>query len=296
MNLSSPLRLPLLACFAAASLTASVFAQAPKLNIPAPSPTATLKQRVGLTDIEITYSRPGMKGRKIFGPAEAKALEPYGETWRAGANEATRVVFSTPVKIGGKEIPAGTYGLFAQLGKDEWTVILNKIAQQWGAYSYDMKDDVVRVKAKVTPITPAVETFTIDINDLRDDSATLNLTWENTRVAVPFQVDVVGPVQAEIEAVMASAAPKKPYVEAAMFYLDHRLDLKKAAAWMEAAIAAQPDAFYLVYRLAKVQAAAGDKAAAIATAKKSIAGAANAPAALKDEYTRLNEALIASLQ
>ena len=276
--------------------TASLFAQAPKLNIPAPSPTATLKQRVGLTDVEITYSRPGMKGRKIFGTADAKALEPYGETWRAGANEATRVVFSTPVKIGGQEIPAGTYGLFALLGKDEWTVIFNKIAQQWGAYSYNTKDDVLRVKAKVTATTPAIETFTIDINDIRDDSATLTLAWENTRVAVPFQVDVVAPVQAEIEALMASNAAKKPYVEAAMFYLDHHLDLKKAATWMEAAIAAQPDAFYLVYRLAKIQAAAGDKAAALATAKKSIEGASKASGALKDEYTRLNEILIASLK
>lgn len=296
MNLLSLLRARLFLPVFAAGLLTQLWAQAPALNIPAPSPAATLKQRVGLTDVEITYSRPGMKGRKIFGPAETKALEPFGETWRAGANEATRVVFSTPVKIGGKEIPAGTYGLFAQLGKDEWTVILNKIAQQWGAYSYDAKDDVVRVKTKVIAITPAVETFTIDVNEIRDDAATISLTWENTRVAVPFQVDVVGPVQRQIETVMASNAAKKPYVEAAMFYLDHNLDLKKAAAWMEAAIAAQPDAFYLVYRLAKVQAAAGDKAAALATAKKSIEGASKAPPALKEEYTRLNEALIASLK
>lgn len=296
MNLLSLRCVRLLLPVFAATLATQLWAQAPALNIPAPSPAATLKQRVGLTDIEITYSRPGMKGRKIFGSAEAKALEPYGKTWRAGANEATRVVFSTPVKIGGKEIPAGTYGLFAQLGKDEWTMILNKIAQQWGAYSYDAKDDVVRVKTKVIAITPAVETFTIDVNEIRDDSATISLTWENTRVAVPFQVDVVSPVQRQIETVMASNAAKKPYVEAAMFYLDHNLDLKKAAAWMEAAIAAQPDAFYLVYRLAKVQAAAGDKAAALATAKKSIEGASKAPPALKEEYTRLNEALIASLK
>jgi hypothetical protein len=280
-----------IAMFAGSVFATGLFAQAPKLDIPEPSPTATLKQRVGLTDIEITYSRPGMKGRKIFG-----ALEPFGETWRAGANNATKVVFSTPVKIGGTELPAGTYGLFAVIGKDEWTVIFNKISAQWGAYSYNQKDDVVRVKAKVAAITPAVETFTIDINDIRDESATINLVWENTCVAVPFQVEVVPTVQAQIEAVMASNAEKKPYVPAAMFYLEHHLDLKKAAGWMEAAIAAQPDAFYLVYRLAKIQAAAGDKAAALATAKKSIEGAAKAPPALKDEYTRLNEMLIASLK
>jgi hypothetical protein len=278
----------------AAVLATGLFAEppAPKLDIPQPSPTAVLKQRVGLTDIEITYSRPGMKGRKIFG-----ALEPFGEVWRAGANNATKVVFSTPVKIGGTEIPAGTYGLFAQLGQKEWTIILNKIAQQWGAYSYNPKDDVVRLPAKVQKLAESVETFTIDINDIRDDSATLVLSWENTRVAVPFQVDVVGVVQPQIEAIMATDAAKKYYVPAAMFYLDHNLDLKKALAWMDAAIADQPKGYYLHYRKAKVQAALGDKPGAIATANQSIALAkedAKNPASA--EYIRLNEALLGTLK
>ena len=281
-------------------LTASMFATgllaqtppAPKLEIPAPSPTATLKQRVGVTDIEITYSRPGVKGRTIFG-----GLEPYGEVWRAGANSATKVTFSTPVKIGGTEVPAGSYGLFALLGKDEWTVIFNKIPNQWGAYAYNPKDDVVRVPAKVIALPQPVETFAIDINDIRDDSATLNLLWEKTRVAVKLEFDVVGQVVPQIEAVMASDAKNKPYVPAAMFYLAHNLDLKKAVAWMDAAIAAQPDAYYYIYRKAQVQAAMGDKAGAIATANHSIELArAESNAASKDEYTRLNEALIASLK
>ena len=281
-------------------LTASMFATGlfaqtpppPKLEIPAPSPAATLKQRVGVTDIEINYSRPGVKGRTIFG-----GLEPYGEVWRAGANSATRVTFSTPVKIGGTEVPAGTYGLFAQLGKEEWTVIFNKIPKQWGAYAYNPKDDVVRVPAKVIALPEPVETFAIDINDIRDDSATLNLLWEKTRVAVKLEFDVVGQVVSQIEAVMASDAKNKPYVPAAMFYLAHNLDLKKAVAWMDAAIAAQPDAYYYIYRKAQVQAAMGDKAGAIATANHSIELArAESNAASKDEYVRLNETLIASLK
>lgn len=263
----------------------------PSLELPAPSPTATLKQRVGVTDIEVVYSRPGVKGRVIFG-----GLEPWGEVWRAGANSATKVTFSTPVKLGGQDVPAGTYALFAKLGQDEWTVILNKVSGQWGAYAYDPKNDVVRVPAKPVKLAEPVETFTIDFNDLRDDSATLNLTWEKTRVSVKLEVDVVKQLVPKIEAFMASDAPKKPYVEAAMFYLDHQLDLKKALAWMEAAIAANPDAFYLVYRKAKVQAALGDKAGALATAKASIEGANKAGGAIKDEYVRLNEALIASLK
>jgi hypothetical protein len=281
---------------AAALFASGLFAQAPQLDIPAPSPTATLKQRVGLTDIEITYSRPGMKGRKIFGEREGKTLEAWGEVWRVGANDATKVVFSTPVKMGGTEIPAGTYGLFAELGRDEWTVILNKIARQWGAYAYNPKDDVVRVKAKVRTLAQPVETLTIDINDIRDESATLTISWENTHVAVPFQVDVVGPVQAQIEAVMASDAPKKPYLNAAMFYLDHHLDLKKALAWMDAAIAAQPKGYYLIYRKARVQAAMGDQAGAIATANQSMAMAKADPSPAGPEYVNLNEMLIASLK
>ena len=281
-----------LGLFVGAIFATGLFAQAPKLTIPQASPTATLKQRVGLTDIEITYSRPGMKGRKIFGN-----LEPYGEIWRAGANNATKVVFSTAVKIGGQEIPAGTYGLFAQIGEKEWTVILNKIAQQWGAYTYDAKDDVVRVPVKVTRLTEPVETLTIDINDIRDESATLNLSWENARVAVPFQVDVVGVVQPQIEAVMSSDEAKKPYMAAAMFYLDHNLDLKKALGWMDAAIAQQPKGYYLHYRKAKIQAAMGDKAGATAMANESIALAkADAKNPASGEYVRLNEALLATLK
>jgi hypothetical protein len=284
--------------FAAAVFATGLFAQtpAPKVTIPAPSPTATLKQRVGLTDVEITYSRPGLKGRKAFGDRGGKSIEAWSEVWRVGANNATSVTFSTPVKIGGTEVPAGTYGLFAELGKNEWTVILNKISKQWGAYAYDQKDDVVRVKAKVQTLAEPVESFTIDINDLRDESAALTLSWENTRVAVPFQVDVVTTVQAQIEAVMASDAPKKPYLNAAMFYLDHHLDLNKALAWVDAAIAEQPKAYYIIYRKAKIQAAMGDKAGATATAKQSIEMAKADPSPSGPEYINLNEMLLAGLK
>ncbi|MEO7415095.1 MAG: DUF2911 domain-containing protein, partial [Opitutaceae bacterium] len=202
----------------------------------------------------------------------------------------------TSVKLGGKDVPAGTYALFAKLGQNEWTIILNKAPQQWGAYSYDPKNDVVSVAVKPVKLAEAVETFTIDLNDLRNDSATLNLIWEKTRVPVKIEVDTVKMLVPQIEAVMASNVAKKPYVDAAMFYLDNNLDLKKALAWMDAAIAAEPNAFYFVYRKAKVQAAMGDKAGALATAKASIQGANKAGGAIKEEYVRLNEALIASLK
>jgi len=275
----------------ASTATSSAQTPAPKLEFPAASPPATLKQRVGLTDIEINYSRPGVKGRLIFG-----GLEPWGEVWRAGANTATRITFSTAVKLNGHEVPAGTYGLFAQIGEREWTIILNKVPNQWGAYAYDKTDDVLRVSATPIKLADSVETFTIDINDIRDESATLNLIWEKTRVPVKIEVDVVATLQPQIEAVMASNAEKKPYFAAAMFYLDHNLDLKKAAEWMDVVIAAQPDAFYLTYRKAKILAKMGDKQGALAAAKASLALASKASGAINDEYTRLNKELIAGLK
>jgi Protein of unknown function (DUF2911) len=275
------------------ALAAGLFAQtpqAPKLEFPAASPAATLKQRVGLTDIEINYSRPGLKGRVVVGN-----IDPYGKVWRTGANNATRISFSTPVKLQGSSLDAGTYELFTIPGKDEWTVILQKAGGQWGAYQYKEANDTLRVKTKPVALANPVETFTIDINDIRDESASLNLSWADWRVPVKLEVDVVSILVPQIEAVMASDSAKKPYAQAAMFYRDHDLDLKKALVWIDAAIAAQPDAYYYVYHKAKLLAKMGDKEGAIKLARQSIAMAAKDTGPAKDEYTRLNEALIASL-
>ena len=267
-------------------------APAPKVEFPAPSPAATLKQRVGLTDIAIVYSRPSMRGRKIFG-----GLEPYGEVWRTGANAATRITFSTPVKFGGVDLAAGAYEFFTIPGPTEWTIILQKLTEKgsWGAYAYDQKKDTARVTVKPVATAAPVETFGFAFDNLRDESATLNLTWENTRVPVEIAVDVTSKVVSQIEAAMA-AEGKKPYFQAALFYLDHGLDLTKAAQWMDAALAENPDAFYMVYHHARLLAKQGDKAAAIATARRSIELASKDTSPAKGEYTRLNAALIASLQ
>ena len=280
---------PCLLIASALTLVAALSAQAPKVEVPAASPACTLKQRVGFTDIEITYSRPGLKGRVVVGN-----IDPYGKVWRAGANAATQIKFSTPVKLEGTEIPAGTYGLFAIPGREEWTVIISKTATQWGAYKYDAKDDVLRVKVAPIALSQPVETFTIDVNDIRDESATLDLIWADWRVPVKIEVAVVAKVVAQIDAAMA-ADGKKPYGQAAMFYLDHNLDLKKAAGWMDAAIAEQPNAFWLAYHKARLLAKMGDKAGAIASARASIDLVSKETGPEKGEYTRLNEALIASL-
>ena len=126
-----------------------------------------------MTDIEIVYSRPGVKDRTIFG-----GMVPFGQVWRTGANGATKITFSTPVKLNGTDIPAGTYALFTIPGEDEWTIIINKGADQWGAFQYDEKDDVVRFKATPVKLAEHIETFTIEFNRIRDESAVMNLVWD----------------------------------------------------------------------------------------------------------------------
>jgi hypothetical protein len=263
---------------------------APRLQFPAPSPAATLKQRVGVTDIEISYSRPGAKGRVMIGK-----VEPYGKVWRTGANNATTITFSTAVKLGGKDVPAGKYALFTIPNENEWTVIINKGAAQWGAFSYDESADLVRFNVTPVKLAAPLETFEIGINEIRDDSATINLSWEKIRVPIKLELDLVGPMVAQIDAAMAGPGTK-PYTQAAGFYLEHNLDLKKALEWTEAAVAAGANQTN-VHLKAKILAKLGNKEAAIAAAKKSIELAMKSNnSGIRTEYTKLNENLIASLK
>lgn len=281
-----------LAASFALGLVAGLLAQAPKINFPDASPAVSLTQRVGLTDFQINYNRPGAKDRKVYG-----GLVPFDHVWRTGANTATKLSFNTPVKLNGTEIPAGTYELFTIPGSTQWTVIIHKNMSQWGVYAYDPKNDVARFQ--VVPVTLAehVETLDISLNDIRDESATLNIAWEKTRVPVAVTLDVKSTLVPQIEAIMAAGGEKLPYARAAMYYLENNLDLAKAAAWMDTAIAAQPDAFYLVYRKALILEKMGDKAGAIATAQKSLESAQKAPSPnLRDEYVDLNRALLDRLQ
>jgi hypothetical protein len=287
---------PVIALIAGPALVAGLFAQAPaapKIEFPVASPLGSLKQRVGVTDIEVTYNRPGAKGRKVFG-----GLVPYGQIWRTGADAATRVNFSTPVKLNGAAVPAGTYELFTIPGETEWTVIVQAVHEkaQWGSYAYDPKNDTARFTAKPEAFPYLVETFAINIGDVRDSSATLALFWEKTRVPIRVEIDTVAHLQPQIEAVMASDAEKKPYYNAAMFYYNNGLDLEKAAAWMGKAVEANPKAFWASYRYGLILAKKGDKAAALAAAQQSRAEADKQKGEIRDEYLRLNDALIASLK
>jgi hypothetical protein len=270
----------------------AVRAQSNRIDFPAPSPAATLRQRVGLTDFEIVYSRPSVKGRSIFGE-----LESFGEVWRTGANAATKVTFNTPILFGGQPVEAGTYALFSIPGENEWIMILNRVADQWGAFNYDPAEDVVRVTVPAVQLKEPVETFSIWFDQLRDESALLNLSWEQVQVGVPIQVDVVERVVPQIESVMASGQQQRDYVyfQAASFYFDHELDLNKAAKWIDLALKQSPNAFWMLHLKAKIHAKLGNKATAIAAAEASTRFAV-AQEGSASGYKVMNDALIADLR
>jgi len=268
-------------------VSTAALADTAKLEFPAASPPCTLKQRVGLTDVEINYSRPGVKGREIFG-----SMIPYGKVWRTGANAATKLTFSTDVKLNGHEIPAGSYALVTIPDKDEWTVIINKGSDQWGTYKYDEKNDLVRFKVKPINIGYSLETLTIDVENIKDESADIRLVWDKTKIPLKLEVNYVDKLTKQIEEEMASDKKDKPYFQAANFWFNHDKDLQQAKKWVDAAVA-EKDAFYIVHLQAKILAKLGDKAGALAAAKHSteLAQKANDTA-----YVKLNETLINSLQ
>ncbi len=267
-------------------LSTHTLAQAPGVAFPAPSPLSTLKQRVGLTDIEVVYSRPSAKGRPIFG-----ALVPYGEIWRTGANGRTTISFSTPVKLNDKEIPAGKYALFTIPGESEWTIILNKNTSG-NALAYDASNEVARITSPSVKIGENIETFSIMVNSIRDDSARIDLIWEHTAVPIRLTLDLVGTLAPKIDAAMAAGGGNQQY-QAAMFYYDHNLDIQKAKTWIEVAVKSN-ETYYTVHLKAKILAKAGDKEGAIAAAKRSSELASKADGA--SSFSKLNEDLISSLK
>ena len=237
-------------------------------EFPAASQHATITQRVGLTDVSIDYSRPDVRGREIFG-----GLVPYGKVWRTGANQPTRIKFSDAVKIEGKDVPNGEYAFYTIPNKDEWTIILSKNLKLWGAYGYQPDADELRVTVKPTALADPVESFTIGFDNLKDDGATISLTWEKTRVPVELTTTTVEKVNAEITDGLKNPKSLKPgfYYQAASFYYDHDKDLDQAAKWVDQAIAKQdPPRYFLYYKKAQIEAKLGHKAEAKAAAEKSI--------------------------
>ena len=256
-------------------------ASAQQLKTPQPSTTQTVKQDFGLGSIELTYSRPNMKGRKIFGD-----LVPFGKVWRTGANSATTLTFTDEVIIGGTKIPAGKYGLLSIPDAKEWTIIISKQTDVTSPAAYKQEMDVVRVKANPMELPWSFETFGMSFENIKDNSCELMMAWDKTLVALPITTDVDGKVMKQIDGIMKT--DNRPYFNAAAYYLENGKDLNQAVAWFDKAIEQNPKAFWVYYQKARALVKLGKKAEAIAVSNKSIELAKEAK---NDDYVALNEKL-----
>ena len=271
--------------FTAIAVFSLVISEA-QLRTPAPSPSQTIKQDFGLSSVELSYSRPAMKGRKIFGD-----LVPFGKVWRTGANNATTLTFGEEVTIGGTKVPAGKYGLLTIPDKKSWTIIISKQTDVTSPSAYKQDQDVVRVEAKTMDMNNAVESFTIQFADVKPTSCELHIMWDKTAVALPISVDVEKKDMAQIEQLMNK--DNRPYFNAAMYYMENGKDLNQALSWFDKAVEMNPSAFWIHHQRANCLAKLGKKAEAKAAAEKSKELAA---AAKNDDYVKLNEKLLAELE
>ncbi len=253
-----------------------------QIQAPQPSPSATVQQQVGLTNVELKYSRPGMRGRTIFG-----GLVPYNERWRTGANNNTTISFDTKVNIDGQELSKGTYAIYTVPKENEWEVIFYEDTNNWGLpEEWNEEKVALRTIAQVQEMPFDMETFTIMINELKNDSAALNFIWENTAAVVPFSVPTDEMTMASIERVMKGPSAGD-YYTAATYYHDQKKDLQKAHEWITKAVEmGDPDAYWVLRKKSLIEADLGKKKEAIATAKKSLAAAEKAG---NKDYIKLNK-------
>lgn len=208
----------------------SLFAQ---LELPRVSQKASVMQRIGLLDVTVTYSRPNVKGRVIWGE-----LVPYNEVWRTGADEATTISFSEDVVLNGNKVPAGKYSLFTIPGKDEWTIIINKTAKQWGAFNYDKSKDLLRFQVKPEK-TEFIESLAYYFSDVSVSDAILNIGWEKLKVSFKISFDLDTKAYSNIKKAIAAAGKDDwvTYAAAAGYAADNNVHITEALDWVEKSIA-----------------------------------------------------------
>jgi len=256
-----------------------------QVKVPAPSPTQTIKQDFGLSAIELIYSRPAMKGRKIFGD-----LVPWNKVWRTGANNATRLKFTDDVMIGGKALKAGEYALYTVPGDKEWEIIINKGSANWGT-NYKQEDDVFRIKAMPMKLNEPVENFTMQFANVKPTSTDLHIMWDKTAVAIPITTDIDKRIMAQIDNAMNKDS--RPYFQSAMYYMENGKDMNQSLQWFDKAIEQNPKGYWIYHQKANALAKMGRKAEAKSIAQKSMDMAREEK---NDDYVRLNEKLMADLK
>lgn len=255
-------------CIASFVFQARSFGAGEKVEFPQASQHAVVKQRVGLTDVEVDYSRPNKNGRIVFG-----GLVPFDKPWRTGANQPTKIKTSGAIKFGEKEVPAGEYVLYTIPGANQWSLVLSKNLNAQALTDHKPGDEAARVMAKpLLALAAPAETFTIGFEDLRANSATFYLEWDKTRVPVKLTTNDVEKVMQGIDATVKGGQPQEAnfYYNAASFYFDQNKDLPQALKWVDQAIEKNPKAYFMQYKKAQILAKMGNKKEAIAAAEKSI--------------------------
>ncbi|MEP1094711.1 MAG: DUF2911 domain-containing protein [Cyclobacteriaceae bacterium] len=273
------------------------FSATAQIQTPAPSPAGSVYSKVGLTDVTIEYSRPKVKGRKIFGEG-SDFLQPYGQLWRAGANRGSKLILSTDANIGGTDVKAGEYLIFATPGANSFSVSLySDISLGGNVGGYDKANEVMITNAPVTKLSNSVEALTFNISDISEDntSANIELTWADVSVKVPIKVNFDETVMADIAA-KTQVAPGN-YVTAANYYLASGKDLEQALKWMDTylAVGENSNQFWNVHTKAQILAKMGRKKEALATAEESLMKAKNNEQG-DFGYIKRNEDLIAEVK
>ena len=260
-----------------------------QINTPRVSPASEVEQMVGLTQIEIEYSRPSMRGREVFGN-----LVPFGKVWRTGADNSTKISFDTDVIISGKTIQSGTYSIFSIPNKESWEIILYSDVELWGVprdwsenkIVFSSMFDVKKLKKSNT-----VETFTISFNDLTNNDVNMSISWENTSVDIKIEVPTRSMVESDINKVLSDNPKSSDYYAAAVFYRQENINLDKALEWMNKAIEMNESPRFWQYRQQSLIMAANDKfVEAVDAAKKSLNLAIEAD---NQDYIKMNRESIA---
>ena len=252
-----------------------------QIQTPAASPAASLTQTVGLTEITMDYSRPSMRGRKIFGE-----ILPYGTIWRTGANATTKFTIDKAITIGGKELKAGIYSLYTIPGESEWEMIFYTDDSDPLLTAFDDSKIALRTMVESQKLPMEIETFTITIDDVTTDGATLGLMWSDQYVGVPFKVSTDQEVMASIDSALNGPAAGD-YYNAAVYYLNAGKDIEKSKTWMDKAMSmTENPRFWQLRQQSLILAKSGDKKGAIKAAKASLADAETAGNA---DYIKMNK-------
>lgn len=269
-------------CFLSLTLLFSKQSNA-QLTIPQPSPTVTVKQQFATSFIELSYSRPSVKGRVIFGDLVA-----YDKVWRTGANGATTIKFGEEVSINGTKLSARKYGLLTIPGKSEWIIILSKDTTVTSPADYKQENDAVRIKVKPAKLSVSIETFTIGFMNIKPESIMIGINWATTQVVFTVTADIDSKIMAQIDEAMKGE--KKPYYQAAKYYFDNNKDQKKALEWANEAYKARPEAYWIAKLVADIQMKLKDYDGAIAAANICIE---KAKADQNDDYVKMGEKIVA---